>query len=298
MKAISIILVTYNSGKFIESCLDSIFSQDFKDYEVIAVDNSSTDKTKSIIGTKYSNIILVENTENFGPCKARNQGIAKANGRFILCLDHDVKLLDNFLKNIYKAVESQDNIGAVGPKILMADAKTIYSTGIYPSYLWRFHDIGSGRIDEGEFGDGKDVFGISAAAAIYRRAALEEIRQGKEYFDEDFFYFFEDVDVSWRLQKKGWRILYIPEAVCLHKSGRSRNRDGVSRYLCMRNRYLLLIKNVTLFGLLRLFIVFFIYDLWRNLFILVINSRYFLKASSGVLKLTPQMVRKRLNLYN
>ncbi len=293
MKAISIILVTFNSSCYIESCLESIFSQGFKDYKLIIIDNASTDNTKLIIKTKYSGITLIENSNNFGPCYARNKGIAKTNSKFVLCLDHDVKLLSNFLENIYNVIKSQDNLGAVGPKILMADASTIYSTGIYPSYLRRFHDIGSGRKDSFEFGKEKYVFGVSAAAVIYRREALEQIKQGQEYFDEDFFHLFDDVDISWRMQRKGWRILYSPKAVCLHVGGLSRKKDRISQYLCMRNRYLLILKNESLFSMLRFFIVFFIYDLWRNLFMLVINPWYFLKGVFEINRLLPKMLKKR-----
>lgn len=91
----------------------------------------------------------------------------------------------------------------------MANANTIYSAGICPSFLWRFYDTGSGKEDSLEFGEKRYVFGISAAAAIYRREARESIKQGKEYFDEDFFHLFDDVDVSWRMQKKAG-ILSIP----------------------------------------------------------------------------------------
>ena len=261
MKAISIIIVTSNSSKYIESCLDSILIQDFKDYEIIVADNGSKDNTIAIIKNRYSSIILIENLKNFGPCKARNQGIAIANGKFILCLDHDVKLLDNFLTNVYKAIETRDNIGAAGPKILMSDGKIIYSAGIYFSYLWRFYDVGDAKIDMPAFGHKKYVAGISAAAVIYRREALETIKQDGEYFDEDFFYLFEDVDVSWRLRKMGWKILYTPYAACLHVSGKSRKKDKFSQYLSMRNRYLAIIKNESLFSLPKLFVIFFIYDL-------------------------------------
>jgi len=293
MKAISIILVTFNSSTHIESCLDSIFNQSFKDYEVIVIDNASTDETKSLLKAKYRDVTLLENSENFGPCHARNQGITKASGKFILCLDHDVKLLNNFLENMRKAIESQDTIGAAGAKILMVNAKTIYSTGIYPSYLWRFYDIGSGREDGPGFREKKYVFGVSAAAVIYRREALETIKQNEEYFDEDFFYFFEDVDVSWRIKKRGWHLIYAPDAECLHISGRSRNKDKISQYLCMRNRYLLIMKNESSRGLLRCLIVFFIYDLWRDLFMLIVNPKYFLKAAFEVIKLLPRMFKKR-----
>lgn len=293
MKAISIVIVTSNSSKYIESCLDSILSQDFKDYEIIVADNGSKDNTIAIIKNRYSSIILIENLENFGPCKARNQGIAVANGKFILCLDHDVKLLDNFLINIYKAIETRDNIGAVGPKILMPDGKIIYSAGIYSSYLWRFHDIGDTKIDAPEFWHKKYVSGVSAAAVIYRKEALETIKQDGGYFDEDFFYLFEDVDINLRLQKKGWKILYMPDAACLHVSGRSRKKDKFSQCLSMRNRYLVIIKNESLSKLPRLFIVFFIYDLWRNMFMFVTNAKYFLRACYEAAELSKKMFKKR-----
>nr|MBU1328183.1 glycosyltransferase family 2 protein [Candidatus Omnitrophota bacterium] len=293
MTNISIIIVTSDSGKYIESCLDSILSQDFKEYEIIVVDNGSKDSTIPIIRNKYSNIILIENLENFGPCKARNQGINKTRGKFVLCLDHDVKLLSNFLTNIYKAVESRNGIGAVGPKILMSDGKIIYSAGIHFSYLWRFHDIGDAKIDMPEFWHKKYVAGVSAAAVIYRREALETIKQDGEYFDEDFFYLFEDVDISWRLQKMGWKILYTPDAACLHVSGKSRKKDKFSQYLSMRNRYLAIIKNESLFSLPKLFVIFFIYDLWRNMLMFITNARYFLRACYETAKLSKKMLKKR-----
>ena len=185
MKIISIVLVSYNSGDYIESCLNSIFAQGYKDCEIIIIDNASKDRTKSIIKTKYPGIILIENSENFGPSGARNQGIAKASGKFILCLDHDTKLRGNFLENIYQTIESDARIGAVQPRVLGVDGKTIYSTGIYPSFFRRFYDIGSGSQDTSRFNQKKQVFGVSAACAMYRREALETIRQGEEYFDED-----------------------------------------------------------------------------------------------------------------
>jgi len=174
-----------------------------------------------------------------------------------------------------------------------ADAKTIYSAGIHRSYLNRFHDIGSGEEDASTFENKKYVFGVSAAAALYNRAALEEIKQNGEYFDEDFFYFFEDVDISWRLQRKGWRILYTPKAECYHGGGRSRNKDKISQYYCFRNRYLLLLKNESPLGLVKLIFVFLFYDLWRNLFMLVVNPRYLLKGAWEVMRLAPKMLSKR-----
>ena len=293
MKTISIVIVTYNSSRYIGYCLDSILTQDFEDYEIIIVDNASIDKTCEIIKKGYPDIILMENKKNLGVCAARNQAIDKATGMFILCLDPDVSLGTNFLQKIYEAVKDNTDIGASGSLILREDKKTIYSAGIYPSFLWRFFDIGSGRIGEDRFKEKKYVFGVSAAAALYRREALESVKQGMEYFDEDFFYFFEDVDISWRLRKKGWKILFDPEAVCFHAGGRSRKKDRISQYLCMRNRYFLIMKNASWFDLPRFIIVFFIYDLWRNLFMLITNSDNFFKALTETFESMPKMLKKR-----
>lgn len=294
MREISIILVTHNSSGQIADCLDSIFEQEYKDYELIVVDNVSEDDTKQILRNKNFAITLIENFKNYGYSKALNQGIARAIGKFILCLNDDIKLSNNFLKNIHNAIENQERVGAVQPKVFRPDGKIIDTTGIFLSFLRRFYDVGSGRFDGAEFSRPKLVFGACDAAALYRKEALETIRQGEEYFDEDFFGIVEDVDISWRMQKKGWKILYYPEAICFHNGGVSRRKDKLSQFFTMRNRYLLLLKNESLLGLLRLPFVFLAYDLWRNLYMLLFNPRHFLKASSDIIKLSPKMLKKRI----
>jgi GT2 family glycosyltransferase len=299
MERISIVLVTHNSGDYVETCLNSVFNQSLKDYELIIIDNASEDTTKLIIKNKYPNAALIENDYNYGPCKARNQGIARAKGSFIVCIDDDVKLDSDFLINIYKAIESSRFIGAVQPKVLMTDGRTIDTAGVALSGLRRFHNIGYGEKDRAEFSRERYVFGVCAAAAIYRREALESVKQSRGYFDEDFFYSVEDVDLSWRIQRKGWQVLYYPDAVCIHRGGLSRKKNNITQYLSMRNRYLMILKNETLIGLIKFIVVFFIYDFWRNLYMLIINHGYLLKASCEIIMLFPDMLRKRrLTIYD
>jgi len=292
-KQVSVVIVTYNSEKFIEDCLGSLARQDFKDFEVIIIDNNSKDKTKGIIKSKYPDVRIIENHNNEGTCEARNQGIAVARGEFILCLDHDTRFYQDFLSTLYASIKNNDCIAGVGPKILMADTKRIYSFGIHRTFLRRFYDIGSGKKDLGSENIEKYVFGVSAAAVLYRKRALEDIRLKGEYFDKDFFYFLEDVDISWRMRKRGWEFLYLPRAECMHIGGRSRKKDRITQYLCMRNRYLLIIKNESLFGFLKLLAVFPVYDLWRMLFMSFTNTHYCLKALNDIRRLYPAMVGKR-----
>jgi GT2 family glycosyltransferase len=297
MKAISIILVSYNSSAHIQPCLDSILSQGLDNYEVSVIDNASRDETKSILKNRYTDISLIENTQNYGYAKALNQGISKANGEFILCLNDDIKLNNSFLTNVHKVMKSNDDIGALQPKVFKPDGKTIDTTGIFLSFFRRFYDIGRGQKDGITFAKQRYVFGASAAAVLYRKEALETIKQEGEYFDEDFFCIAEDVDISWRLQKKGWKTLYCPEAVCVHMGGISHKNNKINQYFSARNRYLMVLKNESLLGLFRYIIIFFIYDLWRNLYMLIINTKYFLKASYEIIRLSPKMLKKRQRKY-
>jgi len=131
MSKISVIIPTFNSDKCIKPCLNSISAQDYHDFEVIVVDNGSSDNTVSIIKADYPHVILIENKENLGACKARNQGIEISQGEWIMTLDCDVILKKDFLNKIISfAKKSQYSVGMFQPKILNIDKKTIYSCGI------------------------------------------------------------------------------------------------------------------------------------------------------------------------
>jgi len=245
MFKISIVILSFNSEKFIKSCLDSVFAQDFRDFEVIVVDNNSKDSTTSFIKENYPQVILIENKQNFGACRARNQGIEAARGEWILTLDCDVILEKSFLKKIMGFTEeSKESVGIFQPKILKNDKKTIYSCGIYLSKLRRFYDIGKGKSDNGQFNISQYIFGACSAAALYKKDMLEEIKEDDSgYFDERFFFLVEDVDLSWRAQKRGWRALYCPDAVCYHVGNSSNTSRKIRQYLCWKNRKLMLGKD-------------------------------------------------------
>ncbi|MFH1441765.1 MAG: glycosyltransferase family 2 protein [Candidatus Omnitrophota bacterium] len=290
---ISIVITTYNSGNFIKECLESIFSQDFKNYEIIIVDNNSKDNTKEIL-RDYHGIALIENETNSGFSKAYNQGINKAKGSYILCLNHDITLTKGFLAQIRQAITLNDKIGAIQPKVLNISGDKIDTAGIHLSFLRRFYDIGAGKQNQDKFNRCRYIFGACAAAALYRKQALDSIKQNEQYFDQDFFCLVEDVDLSWRLKKKKWRTLYFPAAACLHNRGISQKKDRFSQYLNMKNRYLMLLKNESFSGLFNLFIAFFVYDLWRNLFMLLTNTKYCVKAYYEIAKLSSKIIKNKI----
>ena len=275
---LSIIILTFNSIKFIGPCLDSIFNQDCQDVEVIVVDNGSRDGTVDLVKKEYPQVILIENRQNLGACKARNQGIEVSCGEWVLTLDCDAILENNFLSKIINIIKDlPPRIGILQPKILTTDKKTIYSCGIYLSWLRRFFDIGKGKRDSIQFSEPKYIFGACSAAAFYKREMLEDIKEDTGYFDERFFFLVEDVDLAWRAQRKGWKALYSPQTVCCHTG----NSSGISKekrqYLCFRNRYLMIRKNEALFGKLKLFALSSCYESLRFLYLLF-NNRYLAKS--------------------
>jgi len=275
MRLISVVILTFNSERFVKTCLDSIFSQEGSDFEVIVVDNGSKDNTIGLIKDNYSQVVLIENRDNLGAAKARNQGIEVAQGEWVLTLDCDTILENSFLANFKKIEESlSPEIGIIQPKVLQYDKKTIYSTGIFLSRLRKFYDIGKGKKDNGQFNEEKIVFAACSAAAFYRKDMLEAIKEKSGFFDENFFFLAEDVDLGWRARKHGYKTLYYPKAACFHCGNSSELNKKFRQYLCWRNRNLLILKNDNLTGFKRLAILM-LYDLPRLLYLLFTNDFVF-----------------------
>ncbi len=274
MSEISVIILTFNSREYIEPCLVSLFNQGQDDVEVIVIDNGSEDNTIDLIKSNYPQAKLIANRENVGASKAKNQGIEASSARWILTLDCDVVLEDGFIKKAKDLINnSKDSIGLIQPMILSRDKKSIYSCGIRYSWLERFHDIGKGRFDTIEFNTTKLIFGACCAAALYRRKTLEDLKDDHGYFDERFFFLFEDADLSWRAQKKGWFCLYYPELKCFHHGNSSSTDKNTRHYLSLLNRQMMILKNQNFIKTLFKSPLYLIYDLPRFL-VLAIKFRF------------------------
>lgn len=298
MKAISVILVSYNSSRHIESCLNSIFIQETpNNIEVIVVDNGSKDDTVRIIKDKLYKIVLICNEKNLGFSMALNQGINIATGEYILILNSDIILEKNFIKKLSIQTERlPHHIGMISPKIMCTD-KIIDSTGIFISKLRRLHDRGRGCEDRKQFDLPTNIFGPCGACAIYKREMLEDVKIDNEYFDEDFFILVEDFDIAWRANLLGWKGWFIPQLRCSHQGGISRKKSKLLQYYTFRNRYFLLIKNESILGLLKLILFVWCYDLPR-LFYLLFTNKYIIKALGEIKQFLPIMIRKRRKIFN
>ena len=249
-KLVSIIVPCWNGQDYIGKCFNSIKAQSYKNIEVIVVDNGSADRSKKMIRKDFSDLhpVLMENPKNFGFAKALNQGIAASTGEFVLALNTDAILEPDYIEKLVSAMGVKEIGSATGKLYRLPEdwegRRIIDSTGHILLAGESVVNRGEEEDDIGQYDREKDIFGVSAAAAIYKREMLEDVKMGGEYFDEDFFVSFEDVDLDWRAKLRGWNSIYVPEAVAHHKRyGTNWPLDEKMLINAKRNKLLLVIKN-------------------------------------------------------
>src|SRR5271169_3860787 len=253
---VSVTIITYNSGRFIKRCLESVLDQQYPFREIIVIDNNSTDGTIDILEPFEDRCRIVYNVENIGFAAAQNQAIALSGAEWVLTLNPDVLLLQGFIEALVSAGGLDSRVGTVCGKLLTMTAgfdfpeePLVDSTGIYFTPNLRHLDRGSLEVDNGHFRNYEYVFGATAAAALYRREMIEDISIWGEFFDADFFVYREDADVAWRAQLMGWKCLYAPYARGYHVRnalpGNRRVLPAVINMHSVKNRFLLRMKNMT-----------------------------------------------------
>src|SRR5438270_6683619 len=253
---VSVTIVTYNSGRFIKRCLESVLAQRYANKEIIVIDNASSDGTVDILEQFEDRCNIVYNDENIGFAAAQNQAIAMSTGDWVLTLNPDVLLLPGFIQSLVDASRVDSGVGTVCGKLLsilatfdLPDKPLVDSTGIYFTPMLRHLDRGSQQVDNGHYLKHEYVFGATAAAALYRRAMIDDVAVDGEFFDPDFFVYREDADVAWRAQLMGWRCVYTPHARGYHVRnvlpGNRRALPPVINMHSVKNRFLMRIKNMT-----------------------------------------------------
>ena len=249
---VSIIIVTCKAHDYLAQCLASVKNQTWLQTEIITIDNS---------------------VDNLFYTGALNKGIGISRGEFILCLNDDVILDKDFIREAMRGFAVNGNVGMVSGKILRMDKKTIDSTGLFLSLFRTAQERGYGDLDRGQFETEGSVFGVTGAAAFYRRSMLEKLCFNCEYFDPDFRMFYEDLDIAWRARNQSWKGYYIPRAVAFHLRGGTVRKKGnagkkyARRYIddelhrdLIKNRYLCIIKNESLPGFILRLPFMFGYD--------------------------------------
>ncbi len=242
---VSVIVVNWNRRELLHRCLESLRGQTFRDFELIVVDNGSSDGSAEYVEREYAagghpETRLIRNGRNLGFCAANNQGIRAARGRFVALLNNDAEAEPNWLEALLRCFEGRPEVGMGASKILVyADPKRIDKAGhlIYPDGQNRGR--GSGERDEGQYDCVEEVLWPDGCAAMYRKEMLDRIGG----FDEDFFAYGDDAELGLRARIAGWSCLYTPEAVVRHHRGTTLGVASSRRLeLIERNRVLLAAK--------------------------------------------------------
>ncbi|MFH1202395.1 MAG: glycosyltransferase [Candidatus Omnitrophota bacterium] len=233
---VSIIIAHFNGKEMIKDCLDALYGIAYpkNKFEVIVVDNGSTDGSVRSIKNKYKKaIVLVNKINNY--CKACNLGIVKSKREYVVLLNNDVVVGKRWLAELVKVIKSNNSIGAVTSKLFSGD--TIQNAGLVglPNFYW--DERGAGK-KVSEYNSIAEVDAISGTSVLYRRSALDQAG----LLDEDFVMFGEDVDLSLRMKKHGWKLVYVPGSLAYHKKHGSCD-ERFAHEAIEKNRLLLVAKH-------------------------------------------------------
>jgi GT2 family glycosyltransferase len=272
--------------------LPSLRAQTYGDFQVLVVDNGSTDGTADHLRASYPEVKLVELGSNLGFAAAVNRGIAAGDAEHVAVVNNDLELDPRWLERMVAALRDHPGAGSATGKMLFYDRRDVIDgAGDFTSWYAISSPRGRGETDAGQYDTPEPVFSACGGAALYRRSALDAVGP----FDEDFFAYTEDVDWGFRAQLAGWTCRYVPGAVAFHMGGGTSARvANWSRYLFFRNTLSMVVKNWPAAALARnapRLVLFF-----GKSVVASIRGRWFLALVRGTrdaLRQLPRTLRKR-----
>ncbi len=233
---VSIIIVNYNSGNDLSCCLQSLFEMDMKDAEIVVVDNASTDGSLVDIQSSFPQVHWISSSTNLGFGAACNLASGWGRGKYLAFLNPDTQVTPGWLDKVIAVLDANPKVGMVTPKILLKDSSERINTcgnDVHISGLTLCRGLGA---SQNEYNHMEAVDAVSGAAFVIRKE-LFELQKG---FDECYFLYMEDTDLSWRVRLNGWQILFVPQAVVFHDYRLCFGPGKV--FFQERNRYMMLLK--------------------------------------------------------
>lgn len=252
----AILIATYNAERDVADCLAAVAALSTRPLEVVWIDGGSMDRTAERVRAESHQLAaagipfeLVADPENIGYAAAMNLGIRKTTAPWVLALNADARLAPDYVERLLERVEGHgERAGAATGRLqrfaTAAEPDRLDACGMYLVRAWRHFDRGSDELDHGQFATPARVFGATGAASLFGRRALEDVAVGPgQYFDELFHSYREDAELAFRLQERGWDVLYEPTAQARHRrfnlpQRRSAMSDLVN-FHTLKNRYLL-----------------------------------------------------------
>ncbi|GAI58197.1 unnamed protein product, partial [marine sediment metagenome] len=228
---VTIAVITYNGEHLLEECLSAIKSQDYPEYEIMMVDNNSTDCSVDLVREKFPEVKILQMKKNRGPNPARNAAILKSDTSYTLLVDDDAVLTSECLRNLMKVMKKYPNVGLCHPRVVFYDSHTrIQHDGIRIYYIGASVLKNSGASIEHA---SKEIIPISMASAITLLVKRNKALQ-IGLFDEDYFFGWDDIDFSFRMMISGFKCFNVPQAVVYHKM---KKRGLTKAFYQIRNRW-------------------------------------------------------------
>jgi GT2 family glycosyltransferase len=231
---VSIIILNWNGKQYLETCLSSLLRQTYSDFEIIFVDNGSSDGSVEFVKSKYPGIIVIQHAKNLGFAMGVNSGILASHGKYIATINNDAEADKDWIKRLVSIMESDALIGSCASKMLRYHERDLIdSAGIVIYQNGNAYDRGAQDKDLGQYDSQEEVFGACAGAALYRKEMLDETG----LFDEGYFAYFEDVDLSFRMHLFGWKCIFVPNAIVYHMhSATSKQQSPFKIFYLERNK--------------------------------------------------------------
>lgn len=244
-------IVNYKCEKYIKQLLESLEHQSYSDFQVLVIDNNKVDKISSLLTSSILSLKYIHNTENTGFGAAHNIGIKYAfenTAEYYCALNPDMVLDKNYLRTIIEFLDSNKEYCSVNSRIYrLRNGEKTHTIDVTGGFIRRRFAYLNSFITEVSH----DQFSIAGTSPVFRLSALKDISKSNEYFDPDYFLYFEDIDISWRLNHKSWKVRYLPEAIAWHEKGGS--TDGKDSFFSknkklkgelLKNRNITMLKNL------------------------------------------------------
>ncbi|MFA7685357.1 MAG: glycosyltransferase [Candidatus Gracilibacteria bacterium] len=317
-----VIIVHQNTPDYLKVCMPSIMEQTYKNFDVVFIDNSSTDREGvEFMHKNYDSdqrVTIIANTDHRSFAKTANQGIRIALSRgakYVSVISPEVVVSPDYYEKLIAHSRKNPKVAGTTGKIYLYDFNNLKPTDIIDSAGLiayknrRIVDAGQGMVDDGKFNEDREIFGASGVCPLYNMAALEDIKVFDEYFDEDFEKYKEDADLSWRFLLYGWKSLYCPHAVAYHARGQIvqttfttkeflKNRKNISKIQkekSFRNQLLMQAKNELWGAFWKDFGAIVSVKLASPLY-MTFAEPYLWKGYAGYLKRLPRILKKRSHI--
>ena len=243
MQKVYVVIPNWNGADRIRACLDSLLAQT-QEHQIIVVDNGSADGSVELIEKDYADVVLIKHKRNLGFTGGVNAGIKYAIGQgaqYVALLNNDAVAEKTWLKQLVEFLDYNAKAGIATSKICDDKKTHLDSTGDLYTIWGLPYPRGRGEEYGDKYDDENWVFGASGGASLYRVKMLERIG----FFDNDYFAYYEDVDISFRAQLAGWKVGFVHKAVVYHEIGATSGAiKGFTTYQTMKNLPILFWKNV------------------------------------------------------